>query len=381
MTHIYFDHNATTPVDERVLEAMLPYLRDQYGNASSRHELGTQARKAVDRAREQVAALVRVQPVQVVFVSGGTEANNLFVTGATAYLRPTQIAISAIEHPCVAKPAQELGRHGWKVRRLAVTRDGEIDLADVEEAMREPTGLVSVMLANNETGVIQDVAAVAERARRARAWMHTDAVQALGKVPVDFEALGVHAMTLSGHKLYGPKGAGALVVDKRLELRAIINGGGHERGLRSGTENVPAIVGFGAACELAAGRIEERATRFSALRARLEHGLARMGAVVFGAGAPRIPNTSYFAFKGIDGEALVIELDKAGYAVAAGAACSSASTEPSATLLAMGVPPELARGAVRFSLGVANTMQEVEAFLGALTGAATRLRRLVAVAV
>ena len=381
MKHVYFDHNATTPVDERVLEAMLPYLSEQYGNASSRHEFGTLARKAVDRAREQVAALVGVQPVQVVFVSGGTEANNLFVKGAATYLRPTQIAVSAIEHPCVAKPAQELARQGWKLRRLAVTSDGQIDLADVDAALGEPTGLVSVMLANNETGVVQDVAAVAERARRVRAWMHTDAVQALGKIPVDFEALGVHAMTVSGHKLYGPKGAGALVVDKRLELKPIINGGGHERGLRSGTENVPAIVGFGAACALAAGRIDELATRYSALRARLEQGLERMGAVIFGARAPRIPNTTYFAFKGIDGEALVIELDKVGYAVAAGAACSSASTEPSATLLAMGVPAELARGAVRFSLGGANTMQEIDGFLTALTAAVARLRRLTAVAV
>jgi len=381
MTHVYFDHNATTPVDERVLAAMLPYLRNQYGNASSRHEFGTQARKAVEHAREQVAAIANVQPVQVVFVSGGTEANNLFVKGAAAYLKPTQIAVSSIEHPCVAKPAQELARAGWKLRRLAVTRDGEIDLADVDAALREATGLVSVMLANNETGVIQDVAAVAERARRARAWMHTDAVQALGKIPVDFEALGVHAMTVSAHKLYGPKGAAALIVDKRLELKAIISGGGHERGLRSGTENVPAIVGFGAACELAAGRMVELAARLSALRTRLERELNRMGAVIFGGRAPRIPNTSYFAFKDIDGEALVIELDKVGFAVAAGAACSSASTEPSATLLAMGVPPELARGAVRFSLGAANTMQQVEEFVVALSGVVTRLRRLAAVAV
>jgi cysteine desulfurase len=381
MNHVYFDHNATTPVDERVLAAMLPFLRSQYGNASSRHEFGTQARRAVEHAREQVAAIVNVQPVQVVFVSGGTEANNLFVKGAAAYLKPTQIAVSAIEHPCVAKPAQDLARQGWKVRRFAVTRDGEIDLADVDATLHEATGLVSVMLANNETGVIQDVAAVAGRARRARAWMHTDAVQALGKIPVDFEALGVHAMTVSAHKLYGPKGAAALVVDKRLELKAIIGGGGHERGLRSGTENVPAIVGFGAACELATGRIAELAARLSAMRTRLERELIRMGAVIFGERAPRIPNTSYFAFKGIDGEALVIELDKVGYAVAAGAACSSASTEPSATLLAMGVPAELARGAVRFSLGAGNTMQQVEEFVVALSGVVARLRRLTAVAV
>ena len=381
VSHVYFDHNATTPVDERVLEAMLPYLRGQFGNASSRHEFGTAARKAVNRAREQVAALVNVQPVQVIFASGGTEANNLFIKGAASYLKPTQVAVSAIEHPCVAKPAQELTRQGWHLRKLAVTRDGEVDLADVDEALARPTGIVSVMLANNETGVIQDVAAVAERARAVRAWMHTDAVQALGKIPVDFGALNVHAMTLSAHKTYGPKGAGALIVDKRLELRPIISGGGHEQGLRSGTENVPAIVGFGAACELAASRMQKLGTRLAAMRARLEEGLHELGAVTFGQHAPRIPNTSYFGFKGIDGETLVIELDKAGFAVAAGAACSSTSTEPSATLLAMGVAPELARGAVRFSLGAANTMQQVDQFLNALSATVSRLKRLTAMVV
>ncbi|OGA52651.1 MAG: cysteine desulfurase [Betaproteobacteria bacterium RIFCSPLOWO2_12_FULL_62_58] len=381
VSHVYFDHNATTPVDERVLEAMLPYLRGQFGNASSRHEFGTAARKAVNRAREQVAALVNVQPVQVILVSGGTEANNLFVKGAASYLKPAQVAVSAIEHPCVAMPARELTRQGWKLRKFAVTREGQVDLADVDLALAQPTGIASVMLANNETGVIQDVAAVAERARAARAWMHTDAVQALGKIPVDFGALNVHAMTLSAHKIYGPKGAGALIVDKRLELRPIISGGGHEQGLRSGTENVPAIVGFGAACDLAAGRMQELAPRLAAMRARLEQGLHELRAVIFGEHAPRISNTSYFAFKGIDGETLVIELDKAGFAVAAGAACSSTSTEPSATLIAMGVAAELARGAVRFSLGAANTVEQVEQFLNALSATVSRLKGLTAVAV
>jgi cysteine desulfurase len=381
MTHVYFDHNATTPVDEKVLDAMLPYLRGECGNASSRHEFGTVARKAVDRAREQVAALVGVQPVQVIFTSGGTEANNLFIKGAASYLKPAQIAISGVEHTCVATPAQELGRQGWKLRKLAVTPDGTVDLADVDSALQEPTGLVSVMRANNETGVIQDVAAVAERARAAGAWMHTDAVQALGKIDVDFNALRVHAMTLSAHKIYGPKGAGALVVDKRLELRSLISGGGQERALRGGTENVPAIVGFGAACDLAASRISELGPRLAAMRERLEHGLKGMGVVIFGENAPRIPNTSYFAFQGIHGEALVIELDKAGYAVGAGAACSSANLEPPATLVAMGIDADIARGAVRFSLGAANTMQQVEEFLGALAGVVQRLRRMTAIAV
>jgi len=381
MDRVYFDHNATTPLDEKVFEAMLPYLRGDFGNASSRHEFGIVARRAVDRARQQVGALVNAQPSQVIFVSGGTEANNLFIKGAAGYLAPSQVVVSAIEHPCIAKPAQELARQGWKVRKLAVTRDGQLDLADVEVALKERTGMVSVMLVNNETGVVLDVVAVASRARAAKAWMHTDAVQALGKIPVDFQSLGVHAMTISAHKLYGPKGAAALVMDKRLQLRPIIHGGGHEQGLRSGTENVAAIVGFGAACDLAATRLQQLAQRQEAMRARLEQGLNALGAVIFGEEAPRVANTSYFAFKGITGETLVIELDKAGYAVAPGAACSSANPEPSATLLAMGVDSEFARGAVRFSLGAGNTMPQIDDFLRALKTVVSRLRSLTAMAV
>jgi cysteine desulfurase len=380
MPHVYLDHNATTPLDARVLDAMLPFLTERYGNASSRHEFGIVARQAVNRAREQVAALVGVPPVQVIFTSGGTEANNLFVKGVAAGLAPSQIAVSAVEHPCIAKPAQELARAGWTVRRLRVTPQGVVDLADVDAALAEPTGIVSVMLANNETGALQPVTEVAARARQAKAWMHSDAVQALGKVPVDFDALGVHAMTLSAHKIYGPKGAGALVIDKRLELQPLISGGGHEQGFRSGTENVPAIVGFGAACELAGARLADTAPRLERLRAELERGLHALGATIFAEQAPRLPNTSYFALKGITGETLIIELDKAGFAVASGAACSSANPEPSATLLAMGVAPELGRAAVRLSLGKDNTADEVNAFLAALRATVNRLRRLTAMA-
>ncbi|HWN29754.1 MAG TPA: cysteine desulfurase family protein [Burkholderiales bacterium] len=378
---VYFDHNSTTPLDERALAAMLPYLRTHYGNASSRHEYGTQARKAVNLARAQVAAAVGVEPAQVVFVSGGTEANNAFIKGAAAQLTPSQVAVSAIEHPCVAKPAQELARAGWKLRKLAVDSKGRVDLVDVEVALAQPTGIVSVMLANNETGVIQDVAAVAEIARKRKACVHTDAVQAFGKIAVDFTALNVHAMTISGHKIYGPKGAAALILDKRIELKPLLSGGGHEKGMRSGTENVPAIVGFGVACELAQSRLQNLSSELQAMRERLEQGLQGMGARVFGGNAQRLPNTSYFAFPGIDGETLVIELDKAGYAVASGSACSSVSNDPSPTLLAMGVAPDVARSAVRVSLGKNNNMDEIEGFLQTLNAVLNRLQRLSAIAV
>ncbi len=378
---VYLDHNATTPIDESVLEAMLPFLRQQHGNASSRHEMGTVARRAVDRAREQVAAAVGTRPAQVVFTSGGTEANNLFIKGAAAMLRPQQIVVGAIDHPCVAMPARDLVRAGWTLRRLAVDADGVADLGDLDVALRQPTGIVSTMLANNETGVLQPVAAIAARARQARAWMHSDAVQALGKVPVDFEALGVHGLTVSAHKLRGPKGAGALVLDKRIELKPLLHGGGHESGMRSGTENVPAIVGFGAACDLAVARLAAFEAHCVALRDELDARLAAAGATVFGRLAPRVPNTTCFALDGIDGETLVIELDRLGFCVASGSACSSMSTEPSATLLAMGVTPDLARGAVRVSLGPDNDAQQIRDLAAAVAATASRLRRLTAMAV
>jgi cysteine desulfurase len=375
---VYLDHNATTPIAEPVLEAMLPFLRQHYGNASSRHGFGTVALRAVDRAREQVAAAVGVQASQVVFTGGGTEANNLFIQGAAACLNPSQVAVSAIEHPCVSKPARALGRLGWALHRIAVDGEGRLAFTDLDQALSTPTGLVSVMLANNETGVLQDVARTADVARSRGAVMHTDAVQALGKVPVDFGRLGVHAMSLSAHKIRGPKGVGALVIGKRLQLEPIMLGGGHERGLRSGTLNVPAIVGFGAACELAVARLEQTPPRLRVLRDDLETGLRKLGAVVFGAGADRLPNTSYFGIPGIEGETLVVELDRAGYAIASGAACSSANPEPSATLLAMGVEPELARGAVRVSLGEPSTVADVEGLLAALGRVVGRLRGLTA---
>ncbi|MGE5490740.1 MAG: cysteine desulfurase family protein [Actinomycetota bacterium] len=380
----YLDHNATTPLDPAVLEAMLPWLREQYGNASSRHEYGRAARRAIDEARQQVAAAVGAHPTEVVFTSGGSEANNLFLKGAAASFKPGLLAVSAVEHPCVIKPAEQLARQGWQVRKIAVDGAGQIVPADYADVLAQKPRLLSVMTANNETGVVQDVAARATEARATGAWFHTDAVQALGKLPIDFRCLnaaGVHAMTVSAHKAYGPKGAAALVVDKRVELQPLIAGGGHERGLRSGTENVAAIVGFGAACELAASRLEALPRHLAALRARLEAGLAGLGATVFGAEAERLPNTSYFAFPNVDGETLVGKLDRAGFAVASGAACSSANPEPSHVLQAMGVAPEVARGAVRVSLGAGNTERQIDEFIFALQKTLEHLQGLTAIAV
>lgn len=378
---VYLDHNATTPVDDAVLQAMLPYFQGQYGNASSRHDYGTLARKAVNIAREQVAEAVGAQPAQVVFVSGGSEANNLFIKGAAGYLKPSQVAVSAIEHPCVMKPAQELTRQGWKLHRFAIDATGRVEIEGVEEALKEPTALVSVMLANNETGVIQDVAAIAGKARQSGALAHTDAVQALGKMEVNFGELQVHAMTVSAHKIYGPKGAAALIVDKRLALKSLISGGSHEMGMRAGTENVAAIVGFGVACELAKSRWQNLASASQQMRERLDQGVIALGATVFGYGAKRLPNTSYFAFPGIDGETLVVKLDRAGFAVASGAACSSHTPGPSEVLKAMGVEPELGRGAVRVSLGKDNTLAQVEEFLRAVQSTVAEMKRLSAMAV
>jgi cysteine desulfurase len=382
---VYLDHNATTPLDPRVLAAMLPYLENHYGNASSRHEYGRAARRAVDEARQQVAAAVGAHPTEVIFTSGGSEANNLFLRGAAAMLKPGQIAVSAVEHPCVMRAAEDLARCGWKLNKVAVDKAGKVAPATLVAALTQAVGstLVSIMLANNESGVIQDLAPLVELARARRAWFHTDAVQALGKIAVDFRALGVNAMTVSAHKIYGPKGAAALICDKRIELRPQIAGGSQERGLRAGTENVAAIVGFGAACEIATAELATQAPRFAAMRDRIDAGLSALGATLFGAAkdAMRVPNTTFFAFPGIDGETLVGKLDRAGFAVASGAACSSGSTDPSPVLLAMGQEPELARGAVRVSLGRANTPAQVEAFLATLAGVVNELKQMTAIAV
>ncbi|MDI3488848.1 MAG: cysteine desulfurase [Thauera sp.] len=381
---VYLDWNATTPIAPEVRDAMLPWLGAaepvRFGNASSRHEYGRQARAAIDEARARVAAAVGAHATEVIFTSGGSEANNLFLKGAVACFKPGTLAISAIEHPCVREPARQLRRAGWTLREIAVDADGSIDVADWQRAIEARPALVSVMLANNETGVLQDVVALAGDARKAGALLHTDAVQALGKSEVDFRALGVHAMTLSAHKIGGPLGAGALVVDKRVELSPLIAGGGQERGLRSGTENVAAIVGFGIACERAVAHRAAEASRLVALRDRVENALAVLGAVVFSRAAARLPNTVFFAFDAIDGETLVGKLDRAGFACASGSACSSAQPEPSHTLLAMGVDPVVARGAVRVSLGRDTTAEEVERFVATLSHVVRDLKKLASVA-
>ena len=381
---VYLDWNATTPLDPAVREAMLPWLGAaepaRFGNASSRHEYGRQARAAVDEARARVAAAVGAHATEVVFTSGGSEANNLFLKGAAAMMKPALVAVSSVEHPCVREPARQLQRAGWVMREIAVDAQGRIDLENWQSVLTERPRLVSVMLANNETGVLQDIATLAAQARAAGAWFHTDAVQALGKIEVDFRALGVHGMTLSAHKIGGPLGAGALVIDKRVELAPLIAGGGQERGLRSGTENVAAIVGFGVACERAVARRADESLRLAALRDEVEQALGALGAQIFSAAAPRLPNTVFFAVPDIDGETLVGKLDRAGFACASGSACSSANPEPSHTLLAMGVEPGIARAAVRVSLGRDTVADDVRRFIDTFARVVGELKNLASVA-
>ena len=380
--HIYLDNNSTTLLDPRVLEAMLPYMQHQYGNATSRHLFGRAARQALDQAREQVAEACGAHPSQVTFTASGTEANNFAIQGmAGNNENAKQVAVSAIEHPAVTRPAFALRENGYRIAVIAADNFGKVDHLSLDVALEKPTSLVSVMLANNETGVIQDIAKLAEIAKSKGALFHTDAVQALGKIAVDFESLGVHAMTVSSHKINGPQGAGALILDKRVDIKPLLHGGGQEKGLRSGTENVAAIVGFGTACALLKTERETRAKVTAQLRNAFELGLHDLGATIFGDKAARLANTSFFAFNEIEGETLVMALDRKGFSVASGSACSSDSTEPSHVLMAMGVAPDLARGAVRVSFGVKNTSDELNRFLAALQTEVQRLRQLTAVAV
>jgi cysteine desulfurase len=370
----YLDHNATTPLDPRVREVMAPFLDQHFGNASSLHRYGRLARNAIDGARVQVAELVGAEPGQVVFTSGGTEADNLALLGTmTDAAAPARVLVSAVEHSAVLEPARRLARRGLGVELLPVDDHCRLDLAALDAALaRGGVRLVSVMLANNETGVVQDIPRIAARVRAAGALLHVDAVQAAGKLPLDLGALGCQLLTLSAHKMGGPKGAGALVADRALALEPLIVGGGQEHGLRGGTEPTAQLVGFGAAAELARSDLPARSAALLALRGRLEAALDRIpGGVAIAAAAERLPNTVQFALPGFDGAALQMALDRKGFAVATGSACHSG--RPSHVLAAMGLPEAVARGAIRVSLGPGNTAAEVDAFAAALAEvAATR---------
>ena len=380
MHSIYFDHNATTQLDSRVLDAMLPWLQQQTGNPTSRHGFGRSARDAIEYARTQVAQACGAYANQVIFTGSGTEANNFAIKGMAVSQPASQILTSAIEHPCVSRPALAMQTLGYTSQTIAVDSQGKVDLAQFKNQLKTPTGLVSVMLANNETGVVQHVAEIAQLARASGALVHTDAVQALGKIELNFTDLNVHAMTVSSHKIHGPQGAAALILDKRVDIQPLLEGGGQERGLRSGTENVAAIVGFGVACELAANNVASYQAHTQALRDQFEQGLAALKVSIFGNQVARLSNTSFFAVNDIEGETLVMALDRQGYAVASGSACSSDSTEPSHVLLAMGIHADVARGAVRVSFSAKNTAQQVADFLAILNNEINKLKQMTAIA-
>lgn len=365
---VYFDNNATTPVDDRVVAAMLPYMGECFGNPSAIYHLGRSARTAVDEAREQVAALVGAHPTQVVFTSGGTEANNLALKGTVGGLGVQRIAYGAIEHSSVRNVVKALARRRVTVNEIRAVRSGNIERQEVRDVFhRHRPQLVSVMWVNNETGVIFDLPWIAEYCRNNDAILHTDAVQAAGKIPLDFANSGVHLMSLSSHKLYGPKGVGALIVDKALDIEPLFHGGGQEAGRRSGTESVAAIVGFGKAAELSLAEFAANANHTRRLRGILEEQIKFIeGVEVFGGDVVRVANTSFIGIRDIDAETLIMRLDEHDIALSSGSACSSKSGKPSAILLAMGVDEALARGAIRVSFSHYNTSDEVERFVGIL---------------
>ncbi len=362
---IYLDHNATTPLDERVFAAMIPYLKGCYANPSSIYREGRLARTAVEYAREQVANLVNVHPSQVIFTSGGTEANNLAIKGIVSDEKQ-RLAVSAVEHDSVLQVAEAL-KSRLTMDILPVNALGEVTGNVIDQALQAKPDLLSIMMANNETGVIQDIAAISAKVRKSGAMIHTDAAQAAGKVDLDFQALGVHLMTLSAHKLYGPKGVGALIVDKSLELIPLLHGGGHEMGYRSGTENVAGIVGFGRAAALAKSELKARRTHWMELRHRLESRLFDIAGVsVVAQDVERLPNTTMIVVPGIEGETLLMQLDQENIAVSSGSACHSQSSQASHVLLAMGMNPETARCTLRISLGKDNSIDDVDRFVAVL---------------
>jgi cysteine desulfurase len=374
---IYLDNNATTPLAPEVRDAMVACLdRCSVGNPSSIHSAGQEARRLVDRARAAVARCIGARPEEIIFTSGGTEADNLAVLGAAAAGARRRVAASAIEHHAVLSPCRHLADAGVEVALLPVDGEGRLDLDAAAAALDAGAAVVSVMLANNDVGTIQPVAEVAALARAAGAVVHSDAVQAAGKVPVDVGALGVDLLSISAHKISGPMGAGALYVRTGTRLTPLVFGGRQERSLRPGTENVPAIVGLGRACEIAAERLEADSVRLARLRSRFEERVLETipGAVVNGRDAPRVATTSNVAFDGLEGELLAINLDLLGVAVSTGAACSIGDAEPSHVLIAMGRTPAQARSSVRFSLGRDTTDDDIDGAVAALRQAVAALR-------
>jgi cysteine desulfurase len=361
---LYFDHNATTPLDERVLEAMLPFLRQFYGNASALYRLGRVSRSALETARAQVAQLVGAEADQVIFTSGGTEANNL----ALQQLNPgARLVVSAVEHPSVMNPALHWQAQGQKLTVLAVDSTGIVNPAIIEQLSWAKGDLLSLQMAHNETGVLQNVAGLTEPLRAKGVVIHSDAVQAAGKIPLNFKPSGVHLLSLSSHKIYGPKGCGALIVERGFTIRPLIRGGGQEQGFRSGTENIAALVGFGKAAELALNEFVPRQQHLLALRKQLEQGLKSIpGVVIFAEAAERLPNTVQWGRPGLDGEMLLMQLDRKGIAVSSGSACHSGAGKPSDSLTAMGIADALAKSALRISLGQDNTPAGVDALIHTL---------------
>jgi cysteine desulfurase len=381
MHRVYLDHNATTPVEPEVLDVMLPYFSGDYGNASSIHTFGQKARSAVETAREQVAALIGARPQEIVFTSGGTEADNHAIFGiAESATRPLHVITTAIEHEAVLNTCQSLEKRGVSVTYLPVDRDGRIDLTMLRETLRvhPETGLITAMHANNELGTVQRLEEIGGIAAEADVYFHTDAVQSAGKIPIDVAACKLDLLSLSGHKLYAPKGIGALYVRGGTRLRQLLYGGHHQRGFRPGTENVAGIVGLGKAAQVARASLAEDAKRVAALRDTLERTLLQRvpDARVNGAGSPRTPNTTNITFPGIEGEALVIALDLKGLACSTGAACSSGAVEPSHVLTAIGLSADEARASLRFSLGRHTTVADIDFALQVVPAAVAQLREL-----
>ena len=376
MKPIYLDYNATTPIDPEVAAAMLPCIREHFGNPSSAHAYGVEARRIVERARGQVASLLRCRPGEVLFTSGGTESNNHAVKGAARALRRrgNHIVTSAVEHPAVMEVCRALSAEGFEVSVIPVDATGLVDLAALERAIGDRTVLVSVMHANNEVGTIQPVAEIARLARRRGVLVHTDAAQTVGKIPVDAADLGVDLLTVAGHKLYAPKGVGALYIREGVRLETFMHGAGHEAGRRAGTENVIGIAGLGAACEAARRDLDGNRERMRKTRDRLQDGLLRAveGVRVNGHPEQRLPNTLSVSFRGLDAGALLAAME--GLAASAGAACHGASVEVSRTLRAMAVPLEWARGTIRLSTGKYTTEGEVDRAVEIIAGAVQRLR-------